>query len=107
MRITNQMLARTSEKTGIPLQRNSLLNIRKEKSSHTDLFSSLRKLERRQTILSKENDEKDEMLQTEPKSFKEYVEKLYANNMLEMNGYGADGMELYRAFTEGMYDFWG
>ncbi len=107
MRITNQMLARTSEKTGIPLQRNSLLNIRKEKSSHTDLFSSLRKLDREQTFLPKEEDKKDEGLQTEPKSFKEYVEKIYASGKIGINGYGADGMELYRAFTEGMYDFWG
>lgn len=77
MRITNQMLARTAEKTGIPLQQNSLLDIMNKKSSSSgSLFPSVGETNHTNPYLQKQNAKNNKQLKDAAESLSEYASKL-------------------------------
>ena len=63
MRITNQMLALTAQKSGISLQPNTLLDIMNKKQSvSSDLISSLGNTKNTNSLLQKLNQKDDKQL---------------------------------------------
>lgn len=80
MRITNQMLARTAERTGIPLQQNSLLDIMNKKSpSVGNPFSSVggsSQTTQTNPYLQNQYAKNNKKLQDAAKSLSEYASKL-------------------------------
>lgn len=78
MRITNQMLARTAAKSGIPLQQNTLLDImNKKKSSSDDWFSSIGNTEKTNPLLQAQTTKNSKQLESAAESLSEYAAKLY------------------------------
>lgn len=78
MRITNQMLARTAQKSGIPIQQNSLLNImNKKSSSSSDLLSSLGNTSQTNSLLQNLNHKDNKQLEVAAESLSSYASKLF------------------------------
>ena len=81
MRITNQMMARTAAKTGIPLQQNTLLDIMNKKSAFTgNAVSSLGNagsaVGSANSFLQKLNSKSSAQLKEAAESLEDYVSKL-------------------------------
>ncbi|MCM1257317.1 MAG: hypothetical protein NC307_05650 [Roseburia sp.] len=84
MRITNQMLAKTALKSGIPLQQNSLLNImtKEYQSEENGLLSKIGKTkddDLTSAALKKLKSQKTEKLQINASSLSEFASKLNAS----------------------------
>lgn len=78
MRITNQMLAKTAAKSGIPLQQNTLLDImNKKKSSSDNWFSSIGNTEKTNSLLQGQNTKNSKQLEAAAESLSDYAAKLY------------------------------
>lgn len=78
MRITNQMLARTSQKTGIPLQKNTLLDImNKSSSSPGSLFSPVDRNGSTNSYLQKVNSQNSKELKEAAEELSGYASKLH------------------------------
>lgn len=77
MRITNQMLARTAQKSGIPLQQNSLLDImNKKSSSSSELISSLGNTKNTNSLLQKLSQKDNKQLAAAAESLGSYASNL-------------------------------
>lgn len=74
MRITNQMMARTAAKTGIPLQQNSLLDIMNKKANSVGNMVS--PVGNTNSFLQKLNSKSSEQLKKAAESLEDYVSKL-------------------------------
>lgn len=77
MRITNQMLALTAQKSGISLQPNTLLDIMNKKQSvSSDLISSLGNTKNTNSLLQKLNQKDDKQLAASAESLGSYMSSL-------------------------------
>lgn len=76
MRITNQMLARTSAKSGIPLQQTTLLDIMNRDSSSGDLLSSLNRTSKGSTVLQSLRSKESAKLEKAAESLSDSAERL-------------------------------
>lgn len=81
MRVTNQMLARTALKSGIPLQQNSLLNIlnNQDQSKDNSLLSRIGSSKEGLSALQKINRKENEKLEKHGSSLSEFASKLNAS----------------------------
>lgn len=78
MRVTDQMLARTSQKTGIPLQKNTLLDIMNKSSSSSDsLFSPVKGKNSTDSYLQKLNSKNSKEMKEAAEEMSEYASKLH------------------------------
>lgn len=75
MRITNQIMARTAAKTGIPLQQNTLLDIMNKKSASVGNMAS--SAGNTDSFLQKLNSKSSEQLKAAAESLGDYASKLY------------------------------
>lgn len=75
MRITNQMMARTAAKTGIPLQQNSLLDIMNKKPASVGSLTP--KTGDTNSFLQKLNNKSSAQLKDAAESLSDYISKLY------------------------------
>lgn len=76
MRITNQMLAKTAQKSGIPLPQHTLLDIMNQESSGEDLLSSPGKTTKANSYLKKVSSKQNKQLKTSADALNCYAEKL-------------------------------
>lgn len=76
MRITNQMMARTSARTGIPLQQNSLLDIMNKKSA-SSIGSMVSSAGSTNSFLQKLNSKSSAQLKESAENLGSYISKLY------------------------------
>lgn len=81
MRVTNQMLAQSAKKSGIPLQQNSLLNIlsKQEQSQSNSLLSNIGTSKKGISALQKLNNKENEKLHAYGTSLSEFASKLNAS----------------------------
>lgn len=107
MRITNQMLARTSAKTGIPLQKNTLLDIMNKSSSvSSNPLSSVGSKNNISSVLQKQNKRSNEQLKSSAERLSDYASKLNdesANSLFAKAQASGDTSELVANIT-GMTD---
>lgn len=76
MRITNQILARTAAKSGIPLQQTTLLDIMNRDSSSGDLLSSLNRMSQGNTALQSLRSKESEKLEKAAESLSDSAARL-------------------------------
>ncbi len=76
MRITNQMLARTAQKSGIPLQQCTLLDIMNRESSGEDLLSSIGKTNKANAYLQRVSSKQNKQLEASADALSCYAEKI-------------------------------
>ena len=75
MRITNQMMARTAAKTGIPLQQNTLLDIMNKQSN--SVGNMISPTGNTNSFLQKLNSKSSAQLKEAAENLSDYAEKLY------------------------------
>lgn len=75
MRITNQMMARTAAKTGIPLQQNTLLDIMNKQSN--SVGNTITPTGNTNSFLQKLNSKSSAQLKGAAENLSDYAEKLY------------------------------
>ncbi len=104
MRITNQMMARTSAKTGIPLQQNTLLDIMNKSSASVGNLTS--PTGNTNSFLQKLNSKSDEQMKKTAESLSDYASKLYddgKDSLFAKAEASGDKSELIKTIT-GMTD---